>query len=214
MAYPSSLIGDTIYIYLYYVHYAFLLAPIHSHKVITFPGPFLGHWRPQLTLIPTKYPEPTQATTKLPHQALTLIQMSSTGFSPRSIISSRCCSSRSGVVIVPNRSRLRPNISNRCWGSNNLHQVAITLLTRLWDYSQLSPTDTSVAQIVSNCRCDLMKYRLTMPGLLKPAPWLPQSRLKYWLALVLWRSRQRFPHIYEWLTVFAILNPVWLAHFF
>ena len=170
----SSCTWDIIPIYLYYVYYAVLLLPLCSHKVKALPGPWSGHRHPQLTLIPTKYPEPTQAPTKLPQQMSASIQISSTGIGPGSVISSCRRSSRSGAVIGPNPSDPRSNISNRRQGTNNLHQVAIISLSRRQDYDQLSPTDTSVAWIVSNRRLNSMKYCQPTPGLSNPAPCPPK----------------------------------------
>ena len=117
---------------------------LHSHKVIALPGPRSGHQRTQLTSIPTKYPEPPSAPTKSPQQMSASGQISPTGVDPGSIVSSRCCSSRSGAVIGPNQPEPRPNISNRRRGSNDLHQVVSTSLARRRDYARLSPTDTTV----------------------------------------------------------------------
>ena len=104
---------------------------LHGHKVVAVPGPPSRDQRPQVMLILTKYPEPTQAPTKLPQQTSELVQMSPTGVDTSSIVSSPRRSSRSGAVIGPNRSESQPNIFNRRWSFDNLCQVASTLIARL-----------------------------------------------------------------------------------
>ena len=66
-----------------------------------------------------------------------------TGIDPGSIVSSCRRRSRSGAMIGPNRSEPRPNIFNRRRVSDNLHQVAITLLARRQGYTQIYPTDVA-----------------------------------------------------------------------
>ena len=169
---------------------------LRSHKVVALPGPRSGHRRPQLTSIPTKYPEPTPAPTKLPQQTSASGQISSTGIRPGPIISSRRRRSRSGAVIGPTRSDPRPNISNRRQGSNDLGQVANTSLARRRDYSRLCPADTAVPRIVSNRHRDSMNYRQPTPGISNPAPRPPRSRLKHSLSVVLRRARRRLFSIF------------------
>ena len=165
--------------------------PLLSHNMKTLPGPQLGHQRPQLTLIPTKYPGPTQALTKIPQHTSASSKIYPIGVGPRSIHSSRRRSSRSVAVIGPNQSDPQPNISNSCRCFNNLHQVAITLLARRRYYAQLSPIYTDVAWIVSNYCRNTMKYFQPIPGILNSAQWPPWNRLKYWLPVVLQRAYQR-----------------------
>ena len=158
---------------------------LRSHKVVALPGPWWGNQSHQLTLISTKYTEPTQALTKILQQMSALVQISPTGVDPGSIVPSCRRSSRSGSVISTNRSEPQPNISNRCWGSDNLRQAASTSLNRRQGYAQLFPTYASVPQILSNCRHNSMNYCQPTPGLSNLEPWPPQRRLKYLLAVVL-----------------------------
>ena len=122
------------YLYTYTTFSSRPTGHLRSHKVVALPGPCSGHQRPQLTSIPSKYPEPTPAPTKLPQHMSVLGKISSTGVDPGSIIPSRRSSSRSSAVIGPTLSDPQPNISNRSRGSNDLHQVAITSLSRRREY--------------------------------------------------------------------------------
>ena len=165
-----------------------------------------------MTLILTKYLEPTPAPTKLPQQISASGQIFPTVVDPGSILSSHWRRSRSGAVIGSNRSKIQPNISNRRRGSNNLHRVASTLLARCRDYSQISPTDTAVPLIVSNRRRDLMNYSQPTQGISNPAPWLSPKAI--WNIDNWWSSNALvggFLHHYDRLTDFRLLIPVWLV---
>ena len=134
--------------------------------------------------------------------------MSPTGVDTGSIVSSRRRSSRFGAVIGPNLSEPRPNIFNRSQGSDNLFQVASTLVARRWGYAQLyqqtsrshklSPTAAATQWIIVN----------STPGLSNLAPWTLQSRLKYWLLMVIWHARRRLsPSLWsvDWFLSFLCL---------
>ena len=119
---------------------------LRIHKVVALPGPRSSHQHPQLTSIPSKYPEPTPAPTKLPQHMSVLGKISSTGVDPGLIVPSRRLIFCSSAVIGPTLSDPQPNIFNRRRGSKDLHQVASTSLAKHQDYSRLSPTDTAVPQ--------------------------------------------------------------------
>ena len=183
-----------------------LTGHLRSHKVVVLPGPLSGHCRPQLTLLLTKYPEPTPALTKLPQQTLTLDQISSTGHSLGSILSSCRCIPRSGAMICPTWLGPWPNISNICQSSHNIHQVANNFLTRPRDYAWIFPTGTIVSQIVSDWHRNSMNYLQPSPGLSNLAPRPPKS-----VVGPTTRLSETLHHFYGQLNVFGLLVPAWLA---
>ena len=162
-----------------------------SHKVVSLPGLQSGHRRPKLMSIPTKYPEATHDLTKLIQQMSVSGQIFPTCIDPKSFVFSRLRSSCSGAVICPNQSYPQQNIFNRRQGSDDICQVASTLLVRRRGYARLYPIYVVVPIIVCNRRRDLMNYCQPMPGLSKPAPWPLRIRLKYLLPVVLRHTRWR-----------------------
>ena len=161
-----------------------------------------------------KYPEPTQALTKLFQQALVSDEISPTYVNLISIVSSCRRRSRSGAVIGPNLSKPQPNIFNRRRGSQYLCQVTSTLLVwRQW-YSLLYPTEVAVPQIVSNCRHDLMNYFQLKTELSNPAPWTLRTRQKYWLLVVLQHACWRISSFTWSIDCFSSFcgNAAWETH--